>query len=92
MPELATNHLSATQSPDAFMKRLQMERVLELCSEGHRWADIKRWGLLDTQPGIDELKARDADFNNFTIGKHDCSPIPSSGINNNLNLTQNPGY
>ena len=35
------------------------------CFEGWRWADLKRWGLLDSQAGIDELKARDKDFNNF---------------------------
>lgn len=92
MPELATNHLAATLSNDAFLKRLQMERMLELCSEGHRWIDIKRWGLLESQDGINELKARDVDFNNFTIGKHDCLPIPSSETSNNLNISQNTNY
>lgn len=92
MPQLAVNHLSATQSKGAFLKRLQMERVLELCTEGHRWADIKRWGLLDSQEGIEELKARDEDFNNFVIGKHARLPIPSSEISNNSGLTQNPNY
>ncbi|MCO7112080.1 RagB/SusD family nutrient uptake outer membrane protein [Bacteroides uniformis] len=26
-----------------------MERTLELCFEGWRWADLKRWGLLDSR-------------------------------------------
>ena len=68
MPKLEVNHLEATQSKEAFLKRLQMERSLELCSEGHRWADIKRWGLLDHQEGINELISRDEDFRNFVIG------------------------
>ena len=80
-------------SKDAFMERLQMERTLELCYEGWRWADLKRWGLLDTQTGIDELKARDPEFNNFVIGKHRRLPIPQTEIDNSGGkLTQNPMY
>jgi hypothetical protein len=80
-------------SKEAFMKRLQMERTLELCYEGWRWADLKRWGLLDTQAGIDELKARDPEFNNFVIGKHRRLPIPQTEIDNSGGkLTQNPMY
>ena len=52
-----------------------MERTLELCFEGWRWADLKRWGLLDSQAGIDELKARDKDFNNFIVGSTDVCPF-----------------
>ena len=80
-------------SKDAFMKRLQIERTLELCFEGWRWADLKRWGLLDTQAGIDKLKSRDRDFNNFVLGKHRRLPIPQYEIDNsNGQLTQNPKY
>lgn len=106
MPSLATNHPTAASNPAAFLKRLQMERALELATEGHRWADIKRWGLLDTQAGIDELKLRDPDFayqeevepgvfvwvQRFVIGKHNCLPIPSTEIDNNPNIVQNPRY
>lgn len=84
---------SALGSKDAFLKRLQMERALELCFEGWRWADLKRWGLLDNQAGIDELKSRDADFNNFVIGRHRRLPIPQIEVDNSDNkLTQNPNY
>ena len=84
-------------SKDAFIKRLQMERTLELCFEGWRWADLKRWGLLDSQAGIDELKARDKDFNNFIVGKHRRLPIPRDEVENSTvggvaHLTQNPNY
>lgn len=80
-------------SKDAFLKRLQMERTLELCFEGWRWADLKRWGMLDTQEGINELKSRDADFNNFVIGKHRRLPIPQYEIDqSDGQLTQNPMY
>ena len=92
MPSLAVNHPDAVINKANFLKRLQMERSLELCSEGQRWADIKRWGLVDNASGIEELKQRDPDFNNFVIGRHRCLPIPSDEINNNSNLTQNPNY
>jgi hypothetical protein len=86
------NHPTAISNNEAFLKRLQMERVLELATEGQRWPDIKRWGLVDTQAGIDELKGRDPDFNFFVIGRNDVLPIPSSEADNNPNITQNPGY
>lgn len=92
MPALGVNYPAATTDKTTFLKRLQMERVFELASEGSRWADIKRWGLLDDQAGIDELKTRDVDFNNFVIGKHNCLPIASDEVNNNPNITQNPKY
>lgn len=86
-------HSASLNSKEAFMKRLQMERSLELCFEGWRWADLKRWGLLDSQAGIDELKTRDADFNNFVVGKHNRLPIPQIEVDNSDGkLTQNPGY
>lgn len=84
---------SALSSKEAFLKRLQMERTLELCFEGWRWADLKRWGLLDTQEGINELKSRDPDFNNFVIGKHKRLPIPQIEVDNSGGkLTPNPNY
>ena len=92
MPELAINHPEAVATKPAFLKRLQMERSLELCLEGHRWADLKRWGLVDNQSGLDELKGRDPDFNNFILGKHNVLPIPSNEVSNKTGLTQNPKY
>lgn len=92
MHPLAVNYRAATTDRDVFLKRLQMERTLELSTEGHRWADIKRWGLLSTKAGIDELKSRDADFNFFNISMHYCMPIPSTEVANNPNIEQNPNY
>ncbi len=94
LPTLQNSMFSSSlASKEAFLKRLQMERALELCFEGWRWADLKRWGLLDTQEGIDELKSRDADFNNFIIGRHKRLPIPQIEVDNSDGkLTQNSGY
>ncbi len=92
MPKLVVNHADATSNRTTFLKRLQTERFLELATEGQRWADIKRWGLLDNEAGINELKGRDPDFEKFVIGKHRSLPIPSDEVNNNPNVTQNPNY
>ncbi|MBC6989392.1 MULTISPECIES: RagB/SusD family nutrient uptake outer membrane protein [Hymenobacter] len=74
--------------------RLQMrnERAKELAGEGQRWFDILRWGLLDNQAGIDDLKTRDVDFVNFVLGKSKLLPIPQSDIDIDPNIKQNPGY
>lgn len=80
-----------TASKDAFREHLKIERGLELSLECVRWIDLKRWGLGE-QSKIDALKARDADFNNFIIGKSERMPIPQSEVDNNANLNQNPLY
>jgi SusD family. len=86
-------YAGALASREQFLKHLQMERALELCFEGWRWVDLKRWGLLESQAGIDELKSRDADFNNFIIGKHIRLPIPQIEVDNSGGkLSQNPAY
>ena len=88
IPEIA----ASVNSADAFLKRLQMERALELSLESVRWIDLRRWGLLETQAGIDELKARDPDFENFQLGKHHILPLPQFEVDNNPNMEQNPNY
>lgn len=88
VPEIA----ASVNSKEAFLKRLQMERALELSLESVRWIDLRRWGLLETQEGIDELRSRDADFDNFELGKHHILPLPQFEVDNNPNLNQNPNY
>jgi starch-binding outer membrane protein, SusD/RagB family len=88
VPEIA----ASVNTKAAFLKRLQMERALELSLESVRWIDLKRWGLLETQEGIDELKTRDPDFENFELGKHHILPLPQFEVDNNPNLEQNPKY
>lgn len=89
---LATAYPSIGTNKDSFRERLKMERALELCGESVRWADLKRWGDLDTQAKVDAVAQRDPDFRNFVVGKNIRLPIPQSEVLNNPNLTQNPGY
>lgn len=92
MAPLATAYPSIGTNHDMFLARLKKERVLELAGESTRWEDLKRWGDLDNQASLDQIKLRDPDFNNFIIGKHNRMPIPLSEVQNNPNLNQNPQY
>ena len=92
MAPLATGQPASLLSKDAFRERLKIERMLELCGESVRWADLKRWGDLETQAKIDVVKQRDPDFNNFTPGKHIRLPLPQIEVLNNPNLSQNDKY
>jgi hypothetical protein len=74
----------------AFREHIKIERGLELAFECVRWIDLKRWGF--DQANLTDLKARDADYNNFTIGKSQCLPIPQIDVDNNPNLKQNANY
>ncbi|MDB5013353.1 MAG: RagB/SusD family nutrient uptake outer membrane protein [Daejeonella sp.] len=75
-----------------FRERLKMERALELCGESVRWPDLKRWGDLDTQAGVDKVAQRDPDFRNFVVGKTIRLPLPQVEVDNNTNLKQNSNY
>lgn len=86
----STYYTGATASKDAFREQLKIERGLELSLECVRWIDLKRWGLTSTE--LAKISARDADFANFTIGKHERMPIPQREVDNNPNLVQNENY
>jgi len=68
------------------------ERVVELASEATRWFDLVRWGWLNDEAQLQNLKGRDADFDFFEMNKSILLPIPTHEIDNNPNLLQNPGY
>ncbi|MCR5886420.1 RagB/SusD family nutrient uptake outer membrane protein [Hymenobacter sp. J193] len=60
--------------------QIMHERVTELTGEGQRFFDLKRWGLLDDQANIDQLKARDTDFNSFQVSRSRLLPIPQTEV------------
>ncbi|AZB29284.1 RagB/SusD family nutrient uptake outer membrane protein [Chryseobacterium balustinum] len=75
------------------INKILKERKLELAFEGHRWFDLKRTGkaisILSQQ--------RDANGNllpyvNNLNQNRLLWPIPQTQLDNNPNLTQNPGY
>lgn len=75
-------------------KKIRHERMVELCGEGKRYDDIRRWGIakqmvdgvwMKTFTGI---KIRQRGFPDWFY----LWPIPQSEIDINPNLTQNPGW
>lgn len=75
---------------EAFREHIKIERGLELAFECVRWIDLKRWGFDETT--LSEIKQRDPDYDNFTLGKNERLPIPQIDVDNNPNLVQNPNY
>ncbi|TGD56882.1 RagB/SusD family nutrient uptake outer membrane protein [Flavobacterium humi] len=77
------------------LKDILLERRLELCFEGHRYLDLKRLGAaagvsIDRDATDDEVPGMPVTIpitdHRFTM------PIPTSEINANANIDQNPGY
>ena len=84
--------LTGTFAQEALRQLIRTERARELAGEGTRWFDILRYGLMDNQMGIDELRARDSDFTNFRLGVSKLLPIPQRDIDIDPGIKQNPGY
>lgn len=89
-------------SQDAALERIRFERKLELAMEGHRFYDLARWGVADSQ--LDDYYnfetsnlVHDVDGGDFTTGKNEVYPIPQRQIDLSTAegesvLEQNPGY
>jgi hypothetical protein len=94
-------------SQDAMRTAIRRERRVELAFEGKRYWDLIRWHLADINlnrqiHGISIKKTGSvlsyAPINvpggdrKFDAGKNYLFPIPQAAIDQNKNLTQNPGY
>lgn len=88
------NHQLSDNLDDLYLA-IQHERRVELAMEGHRWFDLKRWGLLGdvmnfyrtaTKPQIS------THIDEFVKGKHELFPIPLQERDLNSPMSQNPGY
>jgi hypothetical protein len=78
----------------AVFERIVHERGVELALEGHRYGDLKRWGLLKqamSGPVTDIVGNKLFDRQPFTDALL-LWPIPTSAKDANPNLEQNPGW
>ncbi|MDO6437804.1 RagB/SusD family nutrient uptake outer membrane protein [Cyclobacterium sp. 1_MG-2023] len=95
MPGLNSGHPSLNVSgTDEVRERIIHERAVELAGEGHRYFDLKRWGLLaQYSDGVIEQGVTGSNL--FTRGyqdRHQIWPIPAQEIEINPSLSQNPGW
>lgn len=102
------NAIGVTPNQDKMRQIVRQERTIELYMENQRFWDVRRWMLgkkyFNARPmgltiqGVtnDEffrVKDVGAAFQRkFLIPQHYLMPIPSSDIDRNPNVVQNPGY
>jgi len=104
LPDYNVEPYSSFSGQQDALEKIRYERMLELGMEGHRFYDIVRWGIADSQldsyytyetgpdaPG-DNLAGGD-----FTPDKNEVFPIPQrqidlSVVGDEPVLQQNPGY
>jgi hypothetical protein len=89
-------------SQDEARKSVRMERRLELGMEGHRFFDLRRWGIakatLDAYAAYEEtFRSQYGNYVGYDPAKHDLFPIPQaqidlSAVSGVPQLKQNPGY
>lgn len=81
-------------TPGSFRDKLLHERRVELAFEGHRWNDLLR--TLPAAEVIDLMNdhlTEEFPGQSLTIDDHDLlNPFPSTEIQTNTALEQNPGY
>jgi len=95
MPGLNSgNPALAVSGQDQVRQRIIHERAVELACEGHRYFDLKRWGLLKAYTGgvIERGILGDNLLTRGFQDRHVLWPIPGQEIEMNPALTQNPGW
>lgn len=82
---------TATDNENELVNAIVQERRLELFTEwGHRWLDLKRWGIIDdVMKNVTPIKSNGKEWKSY----QQLMPIELSDIQINPNLLpNNPGY
>ncbi|WP_108424115.1 RagB/SusD family nutrient uptake outer membrane protein [Flagellimonas amoyensis] len=81
-------------SQDEMRERIRHERMVELCGEGQRYSDIRRWGIAkDVVDGVWMTEFTGVNIRQRGFPDHYYLwPIPQTEIDVNPALTQNPGW
>lgn len=84
--------ITVTSAQDVGLAILN-ERRLELAFEGERWYDLLRYGGDYTISLMNSQQDGNGNNLNYKVNKNKfLFPIPQTEIDNNSNITQNPGY
>lgn len=84
------------ETGQALLDAIMLERRLEFAFEGHRFLDLKRWGLGVHRDGFGDLRdgtGVPSDAQTLSAGSNKFQlPIAQTIIDVNPNIEQNPGY
>ncbi|MDC8001005.1 RagB/SusD family nutrient uptake outer membrane protein [Aequorivita todarodis] len=83
------------ETGQALLDAIMLERRLEFAFEGHRFIDLKRWGLGVQRDGFGDLRdgtGVPSDVQSLSVGNKLQLPIDQTIIDVNPNIQQNPGY
>jgi hypothetical protein len=93
-----------TESGAALLTRIRNERQVELCFEGQRFFDVRRWKIAEVTEniplqgikitvvgGIKTYTVTNVQDRAFNASKHYLFPIPQYELDK-ISLTQNPNY
>jgi hypothetical protein len=81
-------------SQAAMRERLRHERRIEFVGEGFYYFDIKRWktGNVDLNIDVTNYLGKIVDNRSFNPERDYLWPVPTTALQTNPNLTQNPNY
>ena len=91
-------YLSSITSKADMRELIRNERRLELCFEGYRMYDLRRWGILDNTPNVKGAKYNGANYTILNVESRiygensNYGPIPQNEIVKFNNLEQNQGW
>ncbi|WP_181151486.1 RagB/SusD family nutrient uptake outer membrane protein [Sphingobacterium gobiense] len=93
-PSVGMPNLPVGLTKEQMRERIRHERMVELCGEGQRYSDIRRWGI--AKDVVDKVWM--TEFTGVQIrqrgfpDRYYLWPIPISERDLNPSLTQNPGW
>jgi hypothetical protein len=73
---------------DQMMAEIRHQDMIEFFREGHRWYDLKRWGLLKQEITNSDKVGKQF----YSSPKYDLLPIPQSEIDSNPKMVQNSNW
>ena len=79
-------------SKDEMTQRIRNERAYELAIEGHRFHDLRRWGIYETAFETENDIFGGLIYARKYQERYNLWPIPQVARERNPNLTQNPGW